>query len=89
MSDKQQRFDHRIAEIEKQERALTSKLQKVTRREELVAQKERQILEKVQELSLHARQQEADNSQGWFGTTFLIFLLISYYVGMSLNSCIF
>ncbi|KAJ2958460.1 hypothetical protein NQZ79_g5925 [Umbelopsis isabellina] len=62
-SEKQQRFEHRMAEIEKQERAFTTKLQKVTRREELVAQKERQILEKVQELSLHARQQEPESFQ--------------------------
>ncbi|KAM3583030.1 hypothetical protein VKS41_004785 [Umbelopsis sp. WA50703] len=63
MSDKQQRFDHRMAEIDKRERALTNRLQKVSRREEIVAQKERQIQERVQELSLHARQQEPESFQ--------------------------
>jgi hypothetical protein len=62
LNGKQQQINDRIMELEKKENDLAARVQKAIRREEAVAQKERLIQERLQELSQQARLHE--NEQG-------------------------
>ena len=54
-----------MAEIEKREKELNTKLHRLARKEESLAQKERTIQEKLQDLSQQSRMYEGEQLQGW------------------------
>ncbi|CAO3670780.1 unnamed protein product [Umbelopsis vinacea] len=60
LNGKQQQINDRMMELEKKENDLAARIQKAIRREEAVAQKERLIQEKLQELSQQARLHESE-----------------------------